>query len=669
MTRRILRARYLTNHEARVRSIVGVTSACRSWTRRLDHLSCRSWPRRRFLGVSECASAAGPEPSPTHTPSACACAARTAGGQSGGGAANQGAQSNAGGSSFLGKDLPFFDPSSNIITWDGKSWNITNNALFEARFEKFLNAPPAITPPETDYQALLQQIMDKLSPGRITPRSTDEAFQLLARASRYQQDANLCDSIANQVYSAWLSRKNNDRLNAASDALEDERKRLEWNARLTAEGTKLEGGGSGKSKDGAVNHQLRQQQQLSREMQMQPILTRLAEVTALIRANQLKREVAELQVKIEFQSLIVQHFLQRRFQHALISTRFYRSIFADGDGQLRVGEDAKNLFAKTSGLPPTMGTIDSLANEILRDTREGVQAFKFLLDKNELQSASKRLAETFMIGEYLPDVRTLDREDKRRALAFVQKSNQLISAIEVKDFSMAERLVKELSEAAKDFDVSKPMAAIETAKQVSAMHIAKARNAAVSGDKETLEAELKAATEIWPRNPALSEVSQMIFSQADVQSRALVDFDQLLSQKNYRQILDDRMRFIAATSMYPEKQEELRKVLEDMQVIETSIIQAQEIEKRGDYAGAWESAEKAFRNFPDDNKLNQVRANLTTRAADFVHAIRQAEELEQKDQPGSSLAWFLKAQSEHPASEFARQGVERLTKQILPDAS
>jgi hypothetical protein len=121
--------------------------------------------------------------------------------------------------------------------------------------------------------------------------------------------------------------------------------------------------------------------------------------------------------------------------------------------------------------------------------------------------------------------------------------------------------------------------------------------------------------------------------------------------------------------MYPQKQEQLRKVLEDMQVIETSIIQAQEIEKRGDYAGAWESAEKAFRNFPDDNRLNQVRANLTTKAADFVHAIRQAEELEQKDQPGSSLSWYLKAQHEYPASDFARQGVNRLTKQILPDAS
>ena len=587
--------------------------------------------------------------------------------QGSGGQSQSGAP--GGGSNFLGKDVPFFDPGSNVASWDGKNWSISNNALFQARFEKYLNAPAATTESDSEYRALLAQIMDKLAPGKVTPQSTDQAFQFLAKASRFEQDAHLCDSIASQVYSAWLARKSNDRLNAASKSLEDERKRLEWNARITAEGTKLEGGGgSSKSKEGGPNPQ-QQQQQLSRDMQMQPIVTRLAEVNALIRANQLKREVAELQVKIDFQSLIVQHFLQRRFQHAIIGTRFYRNIFADGDSQLRIGEDAKNLFSKTSGLPPNMGTIDSLANEIMGDVREGIQAFRFLLEKNELESATKRLAETFMLGEYLPDVRTLDREDKRKALAFVHKSNQLISAIEVKDYALAEKLVAELGETAKDFDASKPMAAIETAKQISAMHIAKARNAAVSGDKNSLEAELKAATEIWPRNPSLTEVSKMIFSQADVQSRAMVDFDQLVSQKNYRQIYEDRMRFIAATAMYPEKQEQLRKVLEDMQVIETALIQAQEIEKRGDYAGAWESAEKVFRNFPDDNKLNQVRANLTTKAADFVHAIREAEELEQKKQPGSSLAWYLKAQKVYPPSDFARQGVDRLTKEILPDAT
>ncbi len=572
----------------------------------------------------------------------------------------------AGGSSFLGKDVPIFNPGSEIVSWDGKNWNINNNRVFEARFEKYLNAPPSTSDANQEYEAILQQIMDKLSPGRVTPKSTDEAFQLLAKASEFQEDANLCDGIAYQVYSAWLAKNNNERVSAANKGLEDERKRLEWNAKITAEGSRLDGPSS---RGDGMAAEWQKQQQLRRDMEMQPLITRIAEIQALIKTNQLKREVAELQIKIEFQTLIVQHFLQRRFQHAVIGTRFYRNIFADGDSQLRVGEDAKSLFAKTTGLPPTMGTIDSLANEIIRDVREGVHSFKFLLEKNELESASKRLAETFIIGEYLPDIRTLSREDKRKALAFVQKFNQLISALEVKDYTLAETLVKELNETAQDADTSKPTAAIETARQVSAMHIAKARNAAVSGDQATLEAELKAAMEIWPRNPDLTEVSKMIFSQADVQSRALVDFNQLLSQKNYRQIFDDKMRFIAATSMYPEKQEELRKVLDDMQVIETAIIQAQEIEKRSNYAGAWESAEKAFQKYPNDNKLNQIRANLTIEASDFVQAIRKAQDLESRKQPGSSLAWYLKAWNKYPQSEFAKEGVERLTKEVLPDAS
>ena len=571
-----------------------------------------------------------------------------------------------GGSSFLGKDMPFLNPGTEIVQWDGKNWNINDNRFFAARFEKYLNAPPSTAESDQQYQATLQRIMEKLTPGKITPQDMDEAFRLLTTAAQFPDDAKLCDSIANQVYSSWLAKKNNDRLSAANKSLEVERKRLEWNAKLTAEGNRLDAPGS---KAEGVAAEWAKQQQLKRDMEMQPILTRLAEITALLKTNQLKSEVAELQIKIEFQALIVQHFLQRRFQHAIIGTRFYRSIFADGDSQLRVGEDAKSLFAKTSGLPPTLGTVDSLANEIIRDVREGVQAFKFLLEKDEMESASKRLAENFVIGEYLPEIRTLSRDDKRKALAFVKKSNQLISALEVKDYTLAETLVAELKVTGKDADTSKPTAAIETARQVSAMHIAKARNAAVSGDKEALETELKAAMEIWPRNPALTEVSKMIFSQADVQSRAMVDFDQLLSQKNYRQIFDDKMRFIAATSMYPEKQEELRKVLDDMQVIETAIIQAQEIEKRSNYAGAWESAEKVFQKYPNDNKLNQVRANLTIEASDFVQAIRKAQDLEGKNQPGSSLSWYLKAWNKYPQSEFAKEGVARLTKEVLPDAN
>jgi hypothetical protein len=127
------------------------------------------------------------------------------------------------------------------------------------------------------------------------------------------------------------------------------------------------------------------------------------------------------------------------------------------------------------------------------------------------------------------------------------------------------------------------------------------------------------------------------------------------------------MRFIAASVMDPKRAEQLRQVLGNMEKIETAIMSADARSKQGDYAGAWENVESAYKDFPDDTKLNTVRANLTTQAADFVRTLRNAEDLEQKDQVGSSLAWYLKAQKIYPNSAFAQDGISRLVKRILPE--
>jgi hypothetical protein len=77
---------------------------------------------------------------------------------------------------------------------------------------------------------------------------------------------------------------------------------------------------------------------------------------------------------------------------------------------------------------------------------------------------------------------------------------------------------------------------------------------------------------------------------------------------------------------------------------------------------------RTFKQNPDDSKLNQLRANLTTEAAEFVRTLRTAEQLEQKDEVGSSLAWFLKARKLFPASEFAQNGISRLVKRVIPQS-
>ena len=573
-----------------------------------------------------------------------------------------GNQSPAPGSSFLGKDMPAFNPGTEVLEWDGKHWNVNNQRFFQARFEKYLNAPEETTEDDLKYQQLLHDILKKLAPENYTPKSLIDAWRVLPQASNYIIDSHLCDALADAVYSVWMAKRSQDRLIQANEELERQRSVHEWNARMSVEQQPLI---SAANKQGK-NQQSSQQDSQARDLRLAPHIQRLAEVNVLIKGNTLKREVSEVQARIEFQALIVQFFIQRRFQHVVMATRFYRHLFSDGDTSLKVGKDTQELFAKGTGMPPTVGVLDSLANEAMRDVHEGVDAFRFLLGKNELESATKRLAEAFIVGEYMPDIRTLPRDLKRQSLDFTQKSNRLISALDVRDFTLAESLVKEMEALAKDFDSSQPRAAIETTRTVSMMHLAKAKNAAVSGDRVTLENELREATAMWPRNPALSEVSKLIFSQADVQQQAVADLERLLSQHNYRQIFDDKLRFIAATAIYPERREQLKKVLEDMQVVEGAIARGTEIAKRGDYAGAWEGIERMSKQFPDDTKLNELRANLTTEAAEFVRSIRTAQQLEQKDQIGSSLAWYLKAQKLYPPSEFAQEGIQRLVQKIVP---
>lgn len=576
--------------------------------------------------------------------------------------ASGGGSSSKGG--LLGNDMPYFDPGTEVLSWDGKKWNVNDNRIFRARFEKYLNAEEETTADDEAYRKALQEITEKITPG---PKiNLDEAWSLLPKASKYRIDANLCDSLANAVYTVWLSKREVNRLTRANEALEKERETLEWNAQMSVQEVSTNKGPS-KAWSSEAAAQWAKENELKRDMRMQPYIKRLAEVEVMSKANILKKDASELQAKIEFQALIVQFFFQRRFQHVVIGSRFYRTLFGDGDTQLKLQGDAKKLLTDSSGLPPTLSVLDSLANEAMRDVQEGIDAYNFLLTKNELSSATQRLAEAFAVGEYMPAVRTLTREKKRRALEFTQKTNQLVAAIEVKDYARAEKIVKELDQTAKDFDNSKPMAAIETAKTVSALHLAKAKNAAASGDRTVLENELKAAMEIWPRNPSLSEVSGAIFSQADVQQQALADLDRLMSQKNYRQIFDDKVKFIAATALFPEKQEKLRLVLDKMQTIEGAIIRANEVAKRGDYYGAWESVEQVFRANSEDIKLNQLRADLTTQAAEFVRCLTTAQDLESKKQIGSSLAWYLKAQALYPPSDFARDGIARVVKQILPD--
>lgn len=630
-----------------------------------------------------------------------------------------------------------------------------NNPLTGTQFEQFLNAPAATSQAAELYRQRIDKIMDLLTPP-ASKAHQDEAFALLSKASEFESDANICTTIHDAVYAAANSRVEIQRLTELNEVLEKQRKVAEFNNLQASRDRPLDN--PPVQKNDVSNNNANQQ--IERQARMDPTKRELASIGQTIERNKAQIATSEVQAKFQFQALILQLFVQRRFQHVIIANRFYRALFDDGEQSLQsfqqmadklgYNKDAGQAKLVAQGNPNVAGAVggggtpgggagvttgtngaganvgnnngggegsalsmsglqfgienvsveslmnavssgmktasrtfkslsqlDGIANEVIRDVNEGVKSYKFLLSQNEMEAATAQLASVWMKGQYLPSVQLLTQEEKRRSLKFAQLVNKLISSGQSGSMDVLTEAVVEIKKEAADFDDSEILANIRSTKLASSMHVAQARIAASKGDLQTVQTEITRAAGIWPNNPELQSFSSdmsKLSEQADPRVRALSDFDQLYDQKNYRQIFEgiDKYAVAVATdtsSSASDRRDKLEKVKSRMQEIETSIMRSQEIAKRDDYAGAWEGLEITFQKYPDDMKLSQMRADLTTQTPDFVHDFRQAKGDEEKKEYGSALAWYLRAQSRYPLSDLSKQGIQRVVRLIMPDAN
>lgn len=570
----------------------------------------------------------------------------------------------------FGQELPMVNPGSEIVSWNGQNWNIGDQRLFRARFEKYLAAPAATSAEDEAYRDLMMKAIKALSPGQPGGPSVANSVAFSSQAADYPIDARLCDSLNQAVYSVVLYKKNAKLLEDTNKALAQRRRDEAWNLKVEGGLTgmnpppqqKPRGGGGAAPAPTATN-------QVNEFSVAGTRIKNMVEIDATRVANSAKMSAAELKAKVEFQALIVQFFLQRRFEHCILASRLYRALFEDGDAGLKLkqGSDVEKLFVQSTGVTPTVSALDAMASEAIRDVDEGVQAFVFLAERNELESASKRLGEAFLIGEYLPKIRTLEREKKLKVLDFVRDANQLISSIDVKDYTLAEELVEKMRKTAKDFDYSKPRAAIEIARTTSGMYIQKARSAAISKDAKGVAENTAQAAMIWPTNPDLKAFSAQVAAYGDMNSRVLNDLDTLIAQKNYREIFREQTKYSGGVLGKPEYEQKLKGVLEEVAKVERVVITADEMVKAGNPSGAWERLEEISKDFPDDNEVNRRRAELSRKNPDFIHAVTEARRHEDNNRAGISLSWYLKARRAYPGSQFAKQGIDRLADKILPE--
>jgi len=571
-------------------------------------------------------------------------------------------------------NMPMADPGSENVAFNGKLWNISNNRLMRSRFETYLTTPEANGPEDQAYRDLMAQIMELLAPThkqapdpvtKVQARGPEvmKAFALLPEAGAAKIDGGLCNAVANSIWDVWTAQKRVNERKLANNAMLERRKQLEWNAEMGMNSTPLaKTGGTSTKSSTQPNSQQQQAQTTSATVgRTSGYIKGIAEIEARTKLNETAMGLSEVTTKIQFQALIIQMFMQRRFEHAVIACRFYPNLFRDGESllQLDKGSDVQKLLSSSFGVPPTVSMIDGLSLEAIRSVDESLVSFENLVARRDVDSASNRLLEAYGIGEYLPRVRRLPMTEKAKVLDFVRKKNKLLSFLEMKDYSGAETVVTELRSASDDFEYAKPLAAIQTAKTMSNLHVNNANAAMGNKDAKTVEAEMKAAAEIWPTNPRVTQLSEHMMQSTDMKSQALMEFDRLISQRNYRQIFENQAPFIAAVADDLTRKQQLEKVLKDMGRLELIVGSAKEMAASSPPA-AWEKVEKESKLYPDDPVLSKLRADLGVKASEFVTAIENARQQEEKQQIGSALSWYLRAKRMHPMSEMAREGIKRL---------
>ena len=569
---------------------------------------------------------------------------------------------------FLGTDVPIFNPGTEVFSWDGQNWNINNNRLMRARFEKYLNTPADNSEDDKEYRNVLKKILDSLSPHKRGNNHLQDAVSLLPRASNYRIDSNLCDSLSQAILGVYYGQKNAVALAEQNAALNKERKLLNWNVEVATSESLIDEARRRNTKSENSNKQQNQGKAVSNTGRVAGYIQRLAEIEALRIANKTKIGISEVQAKIEYQALILQFAVQRRWEHVLIATRIYRRLFRDGDGviEIKKDSDADKMLAKGLGLTPTVTSLDMFANEVLREVDEAVVAFEFLADKNELETASKRLAEAFFIGEYLPRIRTLDREKKMKVQSFVMDADSLLSAMDVRDYKNANEIIERMRVQALDFNYSKAKAGIEFYTNMSNTSIAQAKIAAQKGNTDEYKKQMQMAIEAWPLNPQIKEQNDLFASIADVQVTTLNELDTLLAQGNKREIMKNRGRFIAAVQNDQKRKQQLESILNNVLLLEQEIAIIKGLNDNDNPWGAWEIARNAQEKFSDDNELLKLSVELGEKVSPFVRVIKRAEKLEDEKHNGMSLTWYLKAKSIYPKSNYAKDGMNRLLNIILP---
>jgi hypothetical protein len=437
------------------------------------------------------------------------------------------------------------------------------------------------------------------------------------------------------------------------------------------------------------------------------------EARAKIKLNEIRENKMSDQDRMDFSDYIRTLYKGHRYYHVILAADFYRALFNEGDYPADLGNQAVEA-ATTNGrqaaaggrqISQTMGlngngAIGALnqanallaanplggpqadsdqplsiadevtsALEINNRVSQAVSVFRYKAEKGEIANASEQLQDAFIANEFHPALQGLPRDDKEKVGEYLTKLDVLKNQLEVRDFEQVESQVAAIQKIATDFDPTEPLAVVNGIKLESRLRLGKARLLAQGGQLNDAMQEFQVAAEEWPGNPDLNNSANTFFKTENTANQATTDFDRMVTEQNFRGIFDRQLEYALAVKGDTTREQQLKDALEKVGKAKMAEEKANMLIMNNDVDGAWETIALATKDWPDDMKLNKMLADLSGRSADFVSALNKAQNAEAKKELGFSLTWFVNAYNDYPASQMAKDGIDRVSKQILSPAS
>lgn len=536
------------------------------------------------------------------------------------------------------------------------------------RFEIYLHHPEVPQSRIQAYSDKQAQLSDLLKHG------TDAfaAWKMLYALSEYQDlDAGISRELANRVEAVWNTVRTNDGIDQKNDNLRHEIDTSDRNADMIAQELRTEeqenesrpgtpanntkinpaapptpdsGGNAGES-TAPSNPDTASSMQLTAEY-----LNGL-ESRARIKLNEVQQDANTKQAKSDFADYITTLYGSHRYSQVILAAGFYRQLFNEGD------------------YPVAMANEVNASLEVNNSVSLAVDDFKSEAGKGEVAGAATMLETAFLGNEFHPALQGVPLDQKEKVSEYLKKLDVLKNVIEARDFGRVEGLIADITQIASDFDSTKPRALIEGVKLQSTLRLGKAKMLVQQGDMKDAMEEFQGAAEAWPGNPDLHTSATGFFNSQDLKTQSVTEFDRLIQDQNYREIAAKELVFAPAVQGDTARQDQLKNALEKVEKAEMASEKANEMILNGDVDGAWETINAASKDWPDDNKLNRLLADLSGRATEFVAAVDKARDAEAKNNVGFSLTWYLNAQHLYPPSVIANEGINRLRKQLLAATS